>query len=495
LFRWSSVLLVFLIVGILLVGKDQSEEKIIAVASIEQDALDNKINTLLNDERLSGATAAVSVRNAAGEIIYSHLGDTRVHPASVMKLLTGAAALETLGQAHRLKTELHTDGVIEKGVLNGNLYLKGQGDPTLKKEDLDAFSVQLKEKGIREVNGNIYADDNWYDNVRLSQDLNWSDEPYHTGAQVSALTISPNNDFDAGTIIVDVSPSSRKNEAADVGMIPANDYIKIVNKTKTVEQDGSKNILVERKHGTNTVVVSGTLPVNSNKVRTWVSIWEPTDFTLHLFKKSLYKVGISFTSKPKIEHRVLPKDSTVLTFRESMTLEELFIPFMKLSNNGHGEILVKEMGRVIGGEGSWDAGLAVTEGTLTGFGMNPETLLLRDGSGMSHKNLVTANEVTNLLYIAQAKQWFPAFKKSLPVAGLEDRLIGGTLRNRMKGTPAEGKVLAKTGTLNGVTSLAGYVEATNGETYSFSVIVNNHLDNSVTTVIDEIAVAIVSSMK
>ncbi|MBO1913934.1 D-alanyl-D-alanine carboxypeptidase, partial [Microvirga sp. 3-52] len=116
---------------------------------------------------------------------------------------------------------------------------------------------------------------------------------------------------------------------------------------------------------------------------------------------------------------------------------------------------VKEMGRVIGGTGSWNKGLGMMNHTLADIGINMNTMLLRDGSGMSHKTLVTANEVTNLLYLAQEKPWYEEFMNSLPVAGIEERFVGGTLRYRMNGTAAENKVKAKTGTLNGVSSLAG----------------------------------------
>ncbi len=109
---------------------------------------------------------------------------------------------------------------------------------------------------------------------------------------------------------------------------------------------------------------------------------------------------------------------------------------------------------------------------------------------MSHKTLVTSNEVTNLLYIAATKPWYEDFMNSLPIAGIEERFVGGTLRYRMKDTAAEGKVKAKTGTLNGVTSLAGYAETKDGETLIFSVIINNHLDDTAYGLLDEIAVII-----
>ena len=312
-----------------------------------------EIDEILKDPRLQGATTGISIRKAStGEIIYSRLGDTRVHPASVMKLLTGTTALEALGEEYVFKTELYTDGQIRNGILHGNLYLRGTGDPTLTKKELKDFASVLKASGIRIIKGNLYADDTWYDNVRLSQDLNWSDESYYTGSQVSALTLSPNDDYDTGTVIVEVNPT-KSGQAGKVGMVPANDYLTIVNKTKTVAKNGKKSIQVERQHGSNILVVSGTIPVGSKKIRTWASVWEPANYTVSVFKTTIEEQGITFTAAPKIEREKVTKGATLLTSKQSMPLKEMFIPFMKLSNNGHAEILVKEMGRAVGGEGSW----------------------------------------------------------------------------------------------------------------------------------------------
>ncbi|CAM3191272.1 D-alanyl-D-alanine carboxypeptidase/D-alanyl-D-alanine-endopeptidase [Filibacter tadaridae] len=491
----ALIMLLIVIGSVSIIGNKETDEvakppdpPTVQVTKIKETNRFNHIDEILKDPRLQGATTSVSIRQVStGEVVYANLGDTRVHPASVMKLLTGASALEKLGPDYTFKTELLTNGKIENGVLHGDLYLRGQGDPTLIGEDLKAFASLLKKNGIKTINGNLYGDDTWYDNVRLSQDLNWSDESFYTGTQVSALTFSPNNDYDAGTVIVEVYPAPKTNQPANISMVPTNSYMKIINNTKTVAKGGQKNIQVERQHGSNTLVVSGTIPVRSKQTRTWRSVWEPTNYTVHLFKKEIDKQGIRFSTIPKIERKKVPKNATRLTTKQSMPLSDLFIPFMKLSNNGHAEILVKEMGRVIGGEGSWGKGLAVMETTLADMGIDTKTLLLRDGSGMSHKNLVTANEISKLLYTVQSKPWYPVFMESLPVAGADDRFVGGTLRNRMKGTAAEGNVQAKTGLLNGVMALSGYATAKDGEQFTFSIIVNNYLAKNTTEVLDEIA--------
>src|SRR5699024_8465852 len=125
--------------------------------------------------------------------------------------------------------------------------------------------------------------------------------------------------------------------------------------------------------------------------KSWVSVWEPTGYVVDVFKKSLEEQGITVSEKPHEDRGVTPDDAIVLTSKKSIPLSELFIPFMKLSSNGHDETLAKEMGRVGGDRGSWDEGLAVMEETLASFGMDTSTLQLRDGSGMSHKNMVTSD--------------------------------------------------------------------------------------------------------
>ena len=142
-------------------------------------------------------------------------------------------------------------------------------------------------------------------------------------------------------------------------------------------------------------------------------------------------------------------------------------------------------------EGSWDKGLQVIKETVSRFGVNENTLLLRDGSGMSHKNMIPANELSQLLYAIQEKSWFPQFENSLPVAGILNRLVGGTLSSRLLEEHVKGNVKAKTGTIGGVSTLSGYVITKSGEKWIFSIMINNHLSDSIKSIEDEIVKVLV----
>jgi serine-type D-Ala-D-Ala carboxypeptidase/endopeptidase (penicillin-binding protein 4) len=437
---------------------------------------------------LAGALTGISIRSAeTGEMIYERGSQTRLRPASNLKLLTAAAALETLGEDHTFQTELYIKGVQVGHVLQGNVYLKGKGDPTLLEKDFDELAASLKQRQVKFVHGDLIGDDSWYDDVRYSQDLVWGDEQEYYGAAVSALTASPNEDYDTGTIIVELAPGEKAGKRATVKLEPETDYVKVINKTKTVSADANNKIEIERSHGTQVITVTGTIPEDAGVTKEWVSVEDPTEYALSLFEKSMKKYGIKVLGKRK--KGKTPVGAHMIATHQSMKLSQLLIPFMKLSNNSHAEVLVKEMGKEADGEGSWKDGLKVARNQLKSMGLDMQTIMMRDGSGISQVNMIPANEITKLLYAIQEKMWFPAYLNALPIAGNENRMVGGTLRKRMKGTLAAGNVRAKTGTISGTSSLSGYVTTKRGEKIIFSIILNNFVEEKgITAIQDKIAV-------
>ena len=263
------------------------------VASIDSTTLDQKLQAILKDPKLQGGITGVSVRKAdTGEAIFSHFGDIRLRPASNMKLLTGSTAMDILGPDYQFSTEVLTDGQVKGKMIHGNLYLKGKGDPTLMKKDLDQFAKDLKAKGIDKINGNLIADDSWYDDVRYSQDLNWSDEHNYIGAQVSALTLSPNEDYDAGTVIVEVNPGNKAGDLPKVTLTPETSSVVIVNNATTVAKGEAKSISIAREHGTNRIIIKGKMPLEGTRSQSWSAVWDPSMLALDVFQKSLTAEGI-----------------------------------------------------------------------------------------------------------------------------------------------------------------------------------------------------------
>lgn len=455
------------------------------------DSFRSELNHLLEtDQSLNGAIAGVSIRNAAnGQLLYDHFGGIRLRPASNMKLLTAAGALSVLGEDYSFCTEVFTDGERNNHTLKGNLFLKGKGDPTLLKSDFSKMAEELKNSGIKKIKGDLIGDDYWFDEIRYSVDLPWSDETEGYGAQISALTVSPNKDYDAGSVIIDVHPGKKIGDPAVVKITPRTSYIKVMNNAYTVSEKEKKKITIKREHAKNIVVIRGTFPIHMKKIRKWVGVWNSTAYAETLFKQALKEKGISLQGKMKRGNS--PQNAKILIIHQSMPLKQLLVPFLKLSNNGHAEVLIKEMGKIKGGEGSWEKGLQVLKSQLSKFGLHPNTMVLRDGSGISHIDLISANQISYLLFSIQKEKWFSTYLNALPISGMNDRMVGGSLRKRMKGM--EGLVQAKTGTLSTVTSLSGYVKRKNGQKLIFSILLNNLLNESKGKELEDKIVGILAS--
>ncbi|AXI00266.1 D-alanyl-D-alanine carboxypeptidase/D-alanyl-D-alanine-endopeptidase [Sporosarcina sp. PTS2304] len=435
--------------------------------------LEAGINQVITSQRMRGVRSSIVVRDAhTNHVVYQYRGDQGVTPASNVKVLTATSALEVLGKDYTFHTDVLTNGTVHNGVLDGHLYLRGTGDPTLLETDLQGLAIQLRAAGIHSVTGHIVADDTWFDTQRLSPGIYKSDESNYYAAQVSALTLSPNKDYDAGTTIVTAAPT-KNGKPAKVTLTPHTNIVKVVNRTRTVPKNQATTVKMNRQYGTNTIVVTGNIPVNAGSKRQWVTVANPTAYTADVFKLALAKQGVKLSKEARVTRGKTPAHATMIASKESMSLYYLMMPFMKYSNNAHAEILTKSMGRAVYNEGSWNAGLRVVKETLEKDGINTAGIYLEDGSGMSHKNKVPSEKISQVLFAAQSKDWYKAFERSLPMAGINDRMLGGTLRNRLTSPLVKGKVLAKTGSLNRTDSLSGYVKTKSGQDLIFSILTEN----------------------
>ncbi|WP_161949640.1 D-alanyl-D-alanine carboxypeptidase/D-alanyl-D-alanine-endopeptidase [Bacillus dakarensis] len=451
--------------------------------SIQTEANSELTKTV--NQQVHGTDFSIAVRDLnTGELVYEYYGNNGIKPASTLKLLTAAAALEVLGEDYFFSTQMLMDGTIQNGVLHGNIYLRGEGDPTLQVKDFVTFSNTLKKKGIVQINGNIYGDDTWFTGARLSPGIWPEDETYYYGAPISALTTSPDNDFDVSTVIVNAAPA-RVGSAPSISVQPNASGLRLINQAKTVSR-GSKNTLkIERKYRTNQIIISGNLPQGSSK-KEWVTMFNPTLSTIHSFKNTLTAQGIKFGPDSKVDYATVPSQAVSLGTKRSQPLKQIMPVFMKLSNNGIADILVKTMGKKVHNVGDWEHGLKVLREYGKSIGLDMNQWKFEDGSGISHENRVNAVQQT-LLLVKQPQQPYyqRTFLSSLPVGGQRDRSVGGTLRNRYIEPGVKNRVTAKTGSLDGVSTLAGYVQGDSGKWYAFSILVE-HKGSSYTRQIDTV---------
>jgi D-alanyl-D-alanine carboxypeptidase/D-alanyl-D-alanine-endopeptidase (penicillin-binding protein 4) len=444
-----------------------------AQAASADPRLVTKLNRVLSDSRVQRARTGATVLDAAsGSRLYDRAGSRALMPASNTKIVTAVAALHTLGPGYRFQTDVIRRGRVVDGTLHGRLYLKGYGDPTARQSDYRALARQVRAAGITTVAGRLAVDSSFFDAQRYNPgwSTGYADDYY--AAEISALTVAPNADYDPGTVVINYAPGRRGGKAR-ISTTPAAAarYVRIANSTTTGSSSSSSTFSVRRTHGSNTITVSGRVPLGRSTGHRLVTVHRPELYAAAVFRAELTRAGVrvaggtvAVTTPSTSRHRVA-RDT-------SMTLSALLVPFLKLSNNGHAEALTKAMGARTARSGTWRAGLSATTSYLRGLGVPLTGVSLTDGSGLTRHNRLTARALTSTLQKVQVEPWFDAFSAALPVAGNPNRMTGGTLRSRMRGTRAADNAHAKTGTLTGVTALSGYVTGADGRRYVFSIVSN-----------------------
>ncbi|MEU0845642.1 D-alanyl-D-alanine carboxypeptidase/D-alanyl-D-alanine-endopeptidase [Streptomyces sp. NPDC005962] len=452
--------------------------------------LGTALDSVLDDPLLKGGAAGVVVADAdSGDMLYRHRADDRLMPASNTKLFTSAAAMGLLGPDHTFRTDVLGDGTRHGRTLRGDLYLRGTGDPTMLAADYDRLAKDIADAGITRVTGRLVADDTRFDAQRAGRSWAADDESSYYAAQISPLTLAPDTDYDAGSVIVEVAPGAAQGERPKVTVTPGTGYVRIDNRATT----GSGGALtVERGHGTNTITVSGAIAPGAQTAKEWVSVWEPTGYATAVFADALKRHGVRVAGATRLG-RATPQDARPLAAHRSMPLKKLLIPFMKLSNNIHAEVLTKAIGYETAGRGTWSAGLAAIADYLKKQGVDTGAARQVDGSGLSRMDNIAAGQLTELLLTVRQQPWYADWYASLPVACAPDRFTGGTLRSRMCGTPAEGNARGKTGSLTGASGLSGYVTDADGRELVYSVVLNNFLAPSVKSLEDAIVVTLAKS--
>ncbi|WP_322888044.1 D-alanyl-D-alanine carboxypeptidase/D-alanyl-D-alanine endopeptidase [Streptomyces solincola] len=429
-----------------------------------------------------------------GSTLYQRGGTDRLMPASNTKIPTSLAAMAVLGPDYRFRTDVLADGRRSGSTLRGDLYLRGTGDPTALAADYDRLAAGVAAAGVRRVTGQVVPDDTRFDANRLGRSWAADDESSYYSAPISALTLAPDTDYDAGTVVVEVAPGGREGARPRVRLLPGDGGVRVAVRATTAAPGSAHTLTVEREHATNTIAVTGSLPLGAAAVKEWVAVQDPTRYAATVFAAALARHGVRVEDGVQGKGRATPAGATSLAVHASMPLRELVRPFMKLSNNMHAEALTKAMAyETTGRPGNWADGLAAVEGYLRGHGVDTGTIRQVDGSGLSRMNLFPAAQLAALLLAVRDEPWFGDWYAALPVACAPDRAEGGTLRTRMCGTPAALNAHAKTGSLTGASALSGYVTDKAGRKLVFSVVLADYLAPSVKSVEDAVVVTLAGS--
>lgn len=438
-----------------------------ATVSLHADAsLTAKLDACLSDPALAHGIQGVMVQSLKdGVVIYEKNSDLALIPASNLKLIVSAAALDMIGPDAKLKTSLYITGPISRdGILKGDVILKGGGDPVFSSEQLAEMAKTLWRLGVKTVTGNLIADDSMFDDTRLGIGWSWDYESFGYAAQISALNL------DGNSVKVWVYPGKKVGSPAIVKLVPSTSYVAVKNSCVTVAGSIEKTITVERVHGRNLISVSGSVPMGSSpsKAEETLSVDDPSMFACRVFAESLKRMGIGI--KGGIKRGACPSGSRFISSIDSPPISEMIKAMNKSSVNLIAECLLKTLGYRVNGEGKASAGHKAEREFLQRAGADMTAVSLIDGSGLSRSNYISARNISTLLKYMHAHKYSNQFIDSLPIAGVD-----GTLKNRMKGTSAEGVVKAKTGYVSAVCVISGYTALKSGEPIAFCIMMNNHL--------------------
>lgn len=413
------------------------------------------------------------------ELIYGVNENKDLTPASITKLVTAATALQKLGAGTKLQTGLWASAPIKEGVLKGDLVLKGGGDSGFVSESMWFLVNELVRTGIKKVEGNILVDDSDFDPVRAdeSRDPERVDRAYD--APVGAMS------FNWNSISIFIRPTET-GSPPQVYLDPIDNGFTVDNKAKT-SASGGNNLEVSRDG--NKITVKGSIGVNNNEVPVYKNIDDPIEWSGRNLVFFLNQRGITVTGK--VAAGLRKSDMKLLAKADSKPISQAVADMMKFSNNYVAEMLTKNIAanKTPTEPATLEAGMKVIRATIAEMGIPESRFTLVNPSGLSRRNKMKAVDLAKVL--AASHRHFPTFAEyltALPLAGID-----GTLKSRMKNTPGQGWVRAKTGLLSGVVGLAGFAGRKDGSIRAFAFIFNGKADqgDSVRRLFDALATELV----
>ena len=403
--------------------------------------------------------------------------DVSMNPASTMKLVTTYAALEMLGPTHQWKTEFYTDGTLNNGILQGNLYLKGGGDPKLNMEKLWLLMRDLRANGVQQITGDLVLDRNFFNQPQLpvfNDDGNDKNKPFLVKpdslmVNLKALRFVARND--GGKVLISVEPP--------IASIKIDNQVKAVN-TKQCTGDVRYNP-VPQADGSVLVTVSGQLADGCNS-QTYLSLLDHATYTAGAVRAIWKELGGSIQGQDR--QASVPKNAKLLARAFSPDLAEIIRDINKYSNNTMAQQLFLSLGAQFRNDADGDdakAAQRVVRQWLAKKGITAPHLIMENGSGLSRAERVSAREMAQMLQAAWKSPYAAEFISSMPIAGKD-----GTMRKRLKTTAMNGQAHIKTGTLNTVRAISGFSRDSNGNTWAVVAILNDPRPWGASAILDQV---------
>lgn len=423
---------------------------------VDTSSLDRELRSVLAVDAVSKSKVGIyAVDLDSGQVLAGNRESDTFNPASNMKLFTGAAALDTFGPGHRWYTKLRGD---RRGDTVKGLYVEAVGDPSLHFENLLDWATELKSKGITKIDGDIVVDEGAF-GAGLPPAFDQKDEDAAYRPAIGAFSVA----FNGVAVIIEPGENGG---AARVRLDPPNDYVRIENSARTVSGKSRRAYVSARSEGEVTVVkVTGKIGTSASPVVARKRIESPSLFSGAALARALEWVGIEVTGDVLVGET--PNGMSILLTHESDSVARVVYLMNKFSNNFMGEMLFRHVGAadgVFSDEGSQQTCMEVAKK----LGVDTESIVFKNGSGLYDGNLVTPKQVVELLVGMRDHRWSSEFEASLPIAGTD-----GTLSRRLREDSTAETLRGKTGTLNEVTALSGYLRTAGGRKVAYAIIFND----------------------
>ena len=444
--------------------------------------IQNELNKFVNDTKHAHASVSVNVIDIeTNKTIISHNPKLRLATASTAKLFSTSTALEVLGKDFRAKTRMYYDGNIDSmGVLHGNIWIRGGGDPSFgskyfpkEKPVFDEWVNAIKKLGIKKIDGAIIGDASEFDYNGAPDGWSWSDLGNYYGAGASGLTIHDN------LIELHFKTSSKVGRVSRITKtVPVVPGLKFKNYVLSSQKRGDNSYIYGAPFSLDRFI-TGTLPVSNNDFIVKGSLPDPElQFANELFiaiNNQSIAINAGYKAIRTIDREKFKNDYSKMVLIHTHKGEKL-IDILKITNHKSINLYAEHMLYLISHQknnfGSIEGGLKIIQSKWSeekGF----HGLKVKDGSGLSRTNAISSENYTTLLYWMNLSKKAESFFSTLPVAGKS-----GTLKSLCKGQSGQGKVFAKSGTMSGIKSYAGYIHSVSGKKYAFALIVNNHLGST-----------------